>query len=271
MEHLIARFGPPNREMLGFLSLPDAPLRRGAWLLCSPFGQEAARSKQLYRVLAERLAREGCAVLRFDFHGTGDSPGELADQSLADWVTDLLAADAWLRSRLQNTAVPVHWFGLRLGASLVALAAERAAPRPRELLLWDPVMNGVQYGKYLLRRHREEICREFKMNWVRLCQETGEPEPALPGSVLGFDVGPALAADLSGLGEPPLAALLGHGIRIGVALESDRLAHQQLPHSANLERIAIESRIDWNSSDGLGTAIAPLDIQRAVFASVTRQ
>ncbi len=271
MEHLIVRFGAPNREMLGILSLPDAPPGRGAWLLCSPFGQEAMRSKQLYRVLSERLAREGCTVLRFDFHGTGDSPGELVSQSLAGWITDLLAADAWLRNRLQDTSVPVHWFGLRLGASLAALAADHAAPRPRELLLWDPVMDGVQYGQYLLRRHREEMCKGLGMSWVRLRNETGEPEPMLPGSVLGFDIGPALAADLTGLGEPPLALLLDEGMRIGVGLEPDQMAHQQLPHSANLERIAIDSHIDWNSSDGLGTAIAPQDMQRAVFASVTRQ
>jgi pimeloyl-ACP methyl ester carboxylesterase len=225
----------------------------------------------LYRVLSERLVREGCAVLRFDLHGTGDSPGELVDQSFAGWIADLLAADAWLRSRLQNTALPVHWFGLRLGASLVALAAERAASRPRELLLWDPIMDGLQYGQYLLKRHREELCKGFEMNWDRLRRETGAPEPALPGSVLGFDIGPALASDLAELGEPQLAALLGTGIRIGFALEPDRLAHDKLPHGANLERIAIESLIDWNSSDGLGTAIAPQDIQRAVLASVARQ
>jgi hypothetical protein len=271
MEHLIVRFGAPNRELLGFLSLPDATPARGAWLLCSPFGQEAVRSKQLYRVLSERLVREGCAVLRFDLHGTGDSPGELVDQSLAGWITDLLAADAWLRGRLQNTYLPVHWFGLRLGASVAAFAADRAAPRPQELLLWDPIMDGARYGQYLLKRHREEICKGFEMNWVRLRRETGEPEPALPGSVLGFDVGPALAADLAQLSEPPLPALLGKGIRIGVALEPDRLVHDKLPHNASLERIAIESHIDWNSSDGLGTAIAPQDIQRAVLASVARQ
>jgi pimeloyl-ACP methyl ester carboxylesterase len=271
VERLIARFGAPDREMLGMLSLPPASPWRGAWLLCNPFGQEAVRSKQAYRVLAERLAREGCAVLRFDFHGTGDSPGELADQSLAGWITDLLAADAWLRTRLQSSSVPVHWFGLRLGASLAALAAGRAAPSPRELLLWDPITNGAQYGHYLLKRHREEMCKGLGMNWVRLRRETGEPEPALPGSVLGFDIGPLLAADLAALGEPPLAALLDKGIRIGVGLEPQRLAHQQVPHNANLERIAIESHIDWNTSDGLGTAIAPQDMQRAVFASVTRQ
>ena len=271
MERLIARFGAPDREMLGMLNLPDASPWRGAWLLCNPFGQEAVRSKQAYRVLAERLAREGCAVLRFDFHGTGDSPGELADQSLAGWITDLLAADGWLRSRLQNDPVPVHWFGLRLGASLAALAAGRAALRPRELLLWDPITDGAQYGHYLLKRHREEMCKGLGINWLRLHHKTGEPEPTLPGSVLGFDIGPALANDLTELGEPPLAALLDDGIRIGVGLEADQLAHRQLPHSANLERIAIESHIDWNTSEGMGTAIAPQDMQRAVFASVTRQ
>jgi pimeloyl-ACP methyl ester carboxylesterase len=255
--------------MLGILSLPDAPPGRAAWLLCNPFGQEAVRSKQMYRVLAERLAREGCSALRFDLHGTGDSPGELADQSLSGWVADVLAADAWLRNRLKG-AVPVHWFGLRLGASLAALAAARAPQRPCEVLLWDPVIDGAGYGEFLLARHREALSEGLDMNWARLQRETGEPEPALPGCPLGFEVGPTLAAELKDFRTLPLADLLGGGTRVRVALAPDRLARAELPQAANLERVGIESRIDWTSSEALGTAIAPQDVQRAVLASVAQ-
>ena len=271
MEHLIARFGAPDREMLGILSLPDAPPGRAAWLLCNPFGQEAVRSKQMYRILAERLAREGCSVLRFDFHGTGDSPGEAVDQSLGDWISDLLAADMCLRSRQPLAAVTMHWFGLRLGANLAALAAQRAPRRPDQLLLWDPVLSGREYGEFLLARHRESLSDGMHMNWARLRRESGEPEPSLPGNVLGFDVGAALAADLVRLGPPPLAALLNDGLRIGIALDPDRLARMQLPCGAALDPIAIELPIDWTSNDAYGAPIAPQQVQRAVLASIVHR
>src|SRR4051812_43750768 len=60
-------FGAPERRLLGLFH-PSATAVRGARavLLCNPFGQEAVRSHRVYRVLAERLARGGIAVLRFD-------------------------------------------------------------------------------------------------------------------------------------------------------------------------------------------------------------
>ncbi len=271
MERLIARFGAPEREMLGILTLPDELPARAAWLLCNPFGQEAVRSKPLYRILAERLAREGCATLRFDFHGTGDSPGDLADQSLGSWIIDLLAADGWLRSRQPAVATQVHWFGLRLGASIAALAALKAQRRPDQLLLWDPVLDGPEYGRFLLARHRETRSEGLHISGARLCREFGEPEPTLPGNVLGFDVGPALASDLQALGPLPLAALLREGQRMSLALQADRFARTGLPQGAILDRITIDSPVDWCTDDAEGTAIAPQEVQRAVLASGVRR
>lgn len=271
MERLIARFGAPEREMLGILTLPDELPARAAWLLCNPFGQEAVRSKPLYRILAERLAREGSAALRFDFHGTGDSPGELADQSLGCWITDLFAADAWLRSRQPAVAAQVQWFGLRLGASIAALAALQAHRPPDQLLLWDPVLNGSEYGQFLLARHRETRSEGLHISWARLCREFGELEPTLPGNVLGFDVGSALASDLQAMGPLPLTNLLRQGQRMSLALQADRFARLDLPLGATLDRITIQSPIDWSTNDAEGTAIAPQEVQRAVLASGVRQ
>ena len=64
---LFGLFPPPERE------------GRIAVLICAPFGQEVVRSHRLFRVLSDRLARTGIAVLRFVPYGTGDSPGEDID------------------------------------------------------------------------------------------------------------------------------------------------------------------------------------------------
>jgi hypothetical protein len=51
----------------------DAP--GAAVLLCNPFGQEAIRCHRAFRLLSARLASSGIPSLRFDYFGTGDSPG----------------------------------------------------------------------------------------------------------------------------------------------------------------------------------------------------
>ena len=110
------RFGSETREMLGFYHGParavaDAP----AVLLCSPFGPEAIRSYRMMRLMADRLSASGRAVLRFDYHGTGDSPGEDDAASLPGWAGDVCSAHRELVARSGKSSV--SWVGLRLGAA----------------------------------------------------------------------------------------------------------------------------------------------------------
>ena len=114
------RFGPPDREMLGMLSSPGAGRGDLAVLFCNPFGQEAVRTKPMYRAFADRLLREGVHALRFDYHGTGDSPGEGDDQTLRAWIADTRAAcTALMRA---TDAKRLQLFGLGLGAPIAAQA-----------------------------------------------------------------------------------------------------------------------------------------------------
>ena len=64
-----------------------------AVLICNPFGQEAIRAQRSLRVLAERLGRQGIPSLRFDYFGTGDSPGEDGAGHLTRWRQDIHLAD----------------------------------------------------------------------------------------------------------------------------------------------------------------------------------
>jgi pimeloyl-ACP methyl ester carboxylesterase len=96
--------------------------------------------------LADALAGAGFAVLRFDLHGTGDSPGCDADPDrLGTWEADLRAALGWMRGPGGCTEVSV--VGVRLGA---ALAARVAADEPvADLVLWAPVVTGRAYVREL--------------------------------------------------------------------------------------------------------------------------
>jgi uncharacterized protein len=127
-------------ELFGMLHVPGGPARRGV-LMCAPFGQEAIRTHRLYRQLAQALAATGCAVLRFDYFGTGDSGGAGADVTLERCVADTVAAARALRQHADVEEVVA--FGARLGASVAWQAAARADLD--EVVAWDPVVDGDAY------------------------------------------------------------------------------------------------------------------------------
>jgi pimeloyl-ACP methyl ester carboxylesterase len=55
-------------------------------VLCSPWGYEELVVRHAWRTLAENLATAGFPCLRFDYPGTADSRGELADFGFHDWT-----------------------------------------------------------------------------------------------------------------------------------------------------------------------------------------
>src|SRR5690606_6529681 len=131
------------------------PVQGTTALLCNPFGQEAVRAHRIFVVLADRLARQGVSVLRFDYHGTGDSPGDDDVGDLEGWAADILSAQAWL----DEAARPSRrvWIGLRLGALLAAMASGGARPGATidSLILWEPVIDGSAYLRELAEADRK--------------------------------------------------------------------------------------------------------------------
>ena len=85
--------------------------------------------RKLYRGFAGYLARRGCAVLTYDYRGTGDSrqqaltgynqPKSLVGfkASMSDWAAqDIAAAVAWMRERYKACPLPMSAFVRRPGA-----------------------------------------------------------------------------------------------------------------------------------------------------------
>jgi pimeloyl-ACP methyl ester carboxylesterase len=263
----VRRFGMPQREAVGLLQSPQrgAP-HRAAFLMCRPFGQEAVRTAPIYRALSDRLARAGCTVLTFDMHGCGDSPGELAEQSLASWADDVLAADRQLR--IDAPGVPIHWFGMGLGASIAAGAALGVDPAPNCLVIWEPVLDGSAYLQRLLSMHRAELAREMQRDWVELVTRGGESEPVLPGSVLGFTVGKRLHEELLVLRNLPLAAVCRRGTRLVVALQQQERLALDVSDIAGVALHTVETPTNWMSIEARGTAIVPQELTRIVLATL---
>ncbi len=147
-------FGPPGHELFGIFHARGAQApARAAVLLCNAFGRESVQLHRLFRVLADRLSRAGCDVLRFDYYGTGDSAGDDTDADLEGFCEDLLRANAELTRRAPG--MPVTWVGARLGANVAALASRRVSPA--RLVLLDPIADGRDYLDALRTQHAETL------------------------------------------------------------------------------------------------------------------
>jgi pimeloyl-ACP methyl ester carboxylesterase len=108
-------FGP----LFAWHDAPGGDARDAAVVLCRPFGYDAQCSQRAYRHLAARLRERGFHVLRFDYHGTGDSSGDDANEDrLSAWLGSVRAGMEWTRAKLGVAKVVL--FGTGFGA-LIAL------------------------------------------------------------------------------------------------------------------------------------------------------
>ena len=260
----VRRFGGRDREMVGMLVNPvgSAP-RRAAFLLCRPVGQEATRTASMYRVIADRLARQGTPALVFDYHGTGDSPGEEGEQTLEGWIADIETAHGVLRA--ETGGGPVHWFAMGLAATLALQAAARTATPPARLLLWEPVFDGEEYLAELFSAHRQELVHEYHEPWERLLRQGRAIEPQAPGDVLGFEIGEALARELRALRQLPLAPALRRGVRTSCGIHAERGQRLGgLVGGSSVTVWPIAERTNWMLSQAMGSAIVPPEVLPAL-------
>ena len=120
----------PAGALEAVLEVPDPP--RAIALVCHPHPPDGGTMDHKVPVaIARELLRLGCAVLRFNFRGVGQSAGSY-DRGVGE-VEDALAAAAWLRARYPG--VPLTLAGFSFGAAVVTAAAPRLDPPPARLIL----------------------------------------------------------------------------------------------------------------------------------------
>lgn len=177
--------------LFGMYHAPATPARR-AVLMCPPLGQELIRTHRLYRQLAQALAAQGLAVLRFDYHGTGDSAGDSTDVDWQRCIGDTVSAAGELRSRAGVDRIIA--FGARLGGSIAMGAADRA--RFTEVIAWDPVVDGDDYVAAL-----DTLQGALREDADRFNQPRSHADVA--EQWLGFDIGESLRQQIKGLRVAP--------------------------------------------------------------------
>ncbi|KIC72144.1 alpha/beta hydrolase family protein [Candidatus Protochlamydia amoebophila] len=117
-----------------------------AVVICSGFGGTKSGKFRIFVNLGKELARQGIAVLRFDYRGAGDSEGEFEDLTLESKLSDTLACLNFLSKDPQIDLNRIGILGRSLGGAIAVLAACEY-PSIKSLALWAPVFTSGPWKK----------------------------------------------------------------------------------------------------------------------------
>jgi len=255
---LPVRFGAGDRQLLGMFH-PAQPERGSACsvLICPAFGQESIRTHRLFKVLAERLAREGANVLRFDYFGTGDSPGNDDQIDIDRWIADIHCAQDELNKRCDARIV---WVGARLGATVAALASRAGIP-PYRLVLWEPILSGSDYLQSLAHRHIEHLV-------ATLGHARGAALDVVKGrEALGFALPDHWVRQVESITAQSLQGARADQIMLVGGREMIAAAAQVLQRDGKQQLTAHEfaTPFDWSSEEALNSALVPAPAVQLMF------
>jgi exosortase A-associated hydrolase 2 len=186
---------------------PHTGPAQGLVVYVHPFAEEMNKSRRMAALQARALAAAGYAVLQVDLLGCGDSGGDFADATWAQWVDDVVHACGWLRHRHAppaGQAPPPLWlWGLRVGC---LLAVEAAAKIDGEcsFLFWQPTTAGNTALQQFLRLKLagELLDGNAKGAMATLRQQLADGQAA---EIAGYSLNPALAVGLERTALRPFA------------------------------------------------------------------
>lgn len=171
-----------------------------AFVFCHPLVEEKLWAHRVFVGFARSLASAGYAVLRFDLMGNGDSDGDFAEMSVETAMADVRCAVEEAKSRWPGARI--HLLGLRFGATIAALVAERLSDI-HQLVLWAPIVDGERYMQELLRTNlatQTAVYREVRYDRAELVEQMRAGATVnVDGYAMGFPLySQAAAIKLSG-------------------------------------------------------------------------
>ena len=242
-----------EQPLAGWIHRPtDVSCLNGRGLLiCNPIGHELIHAHQSIREMADKFARAGYSVLRFDYTGTGDSDGdEFEDNIVAKWLDDIVAASDYLHATCGTEVRQV--IGIRSGALLAAACAGRLSVVDG-LMLWDPIPSG--------RRFLRELKANEKLAYFRcepdLLESVGFPYPTpMLQDLKGLDIAdsltafqaPVVAFVRDSAPVPPAISKIGADELDFDCVQVSGLATMLVePHNAVIPHDAIDRAVSWAS------------------------
>ena len=164
----------------------------GVVVYVHPFAEAMEQVPPDGRIAVPSIGRGGVAVLQIDLLGCGDSAGDFADASWAEWRSDVDHAAVRLRER--HPVVPVWLVGPRVGA-LLAVEAAAEMELACNFLLWQPVSSGASALQQFLRLSTAGEMLTGEVRGYELTSFDGNSIRAKASSA-GHRISPALALAL---------------------------------------------------------------------------
>jgi pimeloyl-ACP methyl ester carboxylesterase len=141
-------FSSGGLPLYGVYHAPARPGRDAVVVHVHGLGVEQITTYRAEVLCARALAAAGHPVFRFHARGHGDSSGDFSAVTLDSMVED--ACIAAEEARRRSGARRVVWLGVRFGALVAARALASAGPAAG-LALWEPVYQGHDYFRGMLR------------------------------------------------------------------------------------------------------------------------
>jgi len=145
VERVPLYFGSDDKQLFGWLhfSKSTEPKDTGV-VICSPIAAEYISSHRSLRHLADAYARAGMPAIRFDYHGIGDSSGQIEDDDrMQSWYWS--AQQAMHKLKELTGVLKVGAVGLRFGSVIASRLAESSALE--FLILWVPIRRGRAFNR----------------------------------------------------------------------------------------------------------------------------
>jgi len=199
-------FGDDGAQLFGWLHIPSSLTARAGLLLCPPLARELSATSPAYRRVASTTSARGFLVLRFAYHGTGDSAGIWPEESCVDlWTGDLRRAAGLLRSMGCMSLVAV---GALSGSLVLAEAIRQQQGLFDSTVLWDPYPNGRAFLR----------AEQLAARVADIVVDTSGDHVELPG----YRLSPRVATEIGALTLTPLPEPLA--VRLAVIERKDRPA-----------------------------------------------
>ena len=209
-------------------------------VLCHALAEEKLWSHRVYVSLARELAAQGCAVLRFDCRGEGDSDLEFEEATLETRVADARRAAGVLLEREPGLERCI-FVGHRIGCAVAARAAAAAPGLAAAVIAWDPIESGSTY----------------LMQWLR---------SALASQLVATGRAPTRSALVKALEEGHTVSVDGYGVTPQLYRELTALQWRPLAQALACPLLAIEGSCEppfWRQTQRMHMR-APAMTQRSV-------